>query len=138
MNKYLKTVATMLWLGDNIILARRLKTKTFSGYFESTGGKIEESDHSIVNAAQREIFEETNVFIPTFELQLIDCIIDDPSTFKCFLFTWKGNFNFSFSRFKRTEKKKRSEWGLYTLKEASQLQLMPGLKENLIIPASYY
>lgn len=134
MTKYPKTVATLLWIDDKVALAKRLKTKTFSGYYESTGGKVEDTDRSIVVAAQREIIEETGITIPTWELTLIDCIINCPTTLKCFLFAWNARSRLGLSQFKNIEKSKRTHWKLYTVEEARQLKLMPGLKENLILP----
>lgn len=123
----------MLWFGERLMLAKRLDTKTFSGFYEAVGGKVEEGE-TISRAIQREIREEAGIFVPIYELESVDCITDDPTTEKCFIFR-RATYPNNFSDVTHRERRKRTPWKLYTIEEALKLKLMPGLKENMSIPA---
>jgi 8-oxo-dGTP pyrophosphatase MutT (NUDIX family) len=128
MKKYPRTVACVMWFGDKVALAQRRKTKTFSGYWQVSGGKMEKGE-SLIEGIQREIKEEMNLFVPYWELEIADVIITDPSTEKCFLFE-RRVVGEVFKNVKNLEPKKCSPWKLFTITEALALEnLMPGLKE---------
>lgn len=129
-NFYPKTVACVIWIRGKVLLSQRKDTKTFSGYWESTGGKVEINE-SLTQAAIREIREETGLNIMHHELYIKDCIINDPTTEKCFLFEAILNHHI-FSDVQNTESQKRSKWKLFTSDEALKLNLMPGLKEYFL------
>ena len=129
MKKYPKTVATIVYFGDKIALAKRLNTHTYSGYWEVPGGKVDPTDENIQKAASREIQEEMNYFVHWTELELVDCAADE-STDYCFIFKhWTASPNFHDVGNK--ERNKRTHWKLFTKEEALKLDLMPGIKENL-------
>lgn len=128
---YPRTVATIIWFGERVMLAQRLDTHTFSGYWESTGGKIDDTDQSIAKAAAREILEECGLYVPDYYLELADCILDDPTTDKCFIFRYCTH-EINFQDAKNKERRKRTPWQLFTPEEAMKLKLMPGLSENIL------
>lgn len=136
MKKYLKTVACLMFFGEKVMLAKRLLTHTFPGFYECVGGKIDNTDKSITFAIQRELLEEAGCYIPSWNLNIIDCIITDPTTDKCFIFNWRTHYQGDFQfLIKNKERNKRTSWQLYTIEEARALNnLMPGLRENLVLP----
>ena len=123
-----RAVAAMIWCGDKLVLTKRRKTKTFSGWYAAVGGSVEEGECAI-RAIQRETHEETGVYIPRDDFKLIDCYQEDG--FKCFIF----HVDFPAYRFidlKNTEPIKHGPWRLYTAQEALKLpKLMPSLEEIL-------
>ena len=110
-----------------LMLTKRRKTKTFSGYYALVGGKIDAGEDGIA-AAKREMLEETNYYPQAMDLT--DCFVD--GEFKCFFF----EINLPMYRFrdiKNLEPKKHSPWKLYTINEALKLEkLMPSLRTILL------
>ena len=120
----------MMWFGDKIALSQRMSTKTFSGSWEAVGGKVEDDEH-IIHGIQREIMEEMHLFVQRHELELLECITNDPTTDACYIFSYE-TFAIRFNDVMNREKKKRTTWQLFTIEEALKLpNLMPGLRENI-------
>jgi 8-oxo-dGTP pyrophosphatase MutT (NUDIX family) len=111
------------------MLAQRTNTDTFSGYWEAVGGKLEKGE-AVVSGMIREMREETGVYIPAVLYDLKDCIINDPTTDKCFLFEVKLP-EWWWPKFTNPEPDKRTSWKLFTKCGARKLNLMPGLKAHL-------
>ncbi len=127
--KYPRTVACIMWFGDKVMLAQRKNTDTFSGYWEVAGGKVE-PDETIEDGIKREIVEEMKIVPISKWLTIKDCITDDPTTDKCFIFAmWLPDF--MFKSVHNPEPDKRTPWKLFTREEAKKLKLMPGLLEHL-------
>ena len=128
MKKYPKTVATAVWIGRHLLLAKRKDTKTFSGYWEFPGGKVDKGEYDIAEAACREIKEETGLEVEPDQLTLVDGILGDPSTDCCFLFeAWlSGNEELNLGN---PEPHKRDKWELVGPKKALNRKLMPGLRK---------
>ena len=124
-----RAVAIMVWFGDKVMLTQRLKTSTFSGWWAAVGGSVEHNEE-IIEAARRELFEETHLFILREQLMLTDCYREDE--FKCFIFEVRLAA-YLFSDVKNTEPDKHSSWQLFTVKEALTLpKLMPAICEILL------
>ena len=58
--KYINVVACVFKKNDKVLIASRPKMKTFSGFFEFPGGKVEKGEY-LIEALDREIFEELGV-----------------------------------------------------------------------------
>lgn len=129
-----KAVAIMVWFESSIeppclMLTKRLKVPKFSGWWAAVGGSVEKGEDAI-RAAQREMQEETGMYVSRDDLRLIDCYREDD--FKCFIFEVTIG-RYRFNEIKNTEPKKHSPWQLFTTKAALQLpQLMPAIKEILL------
>jgi 8-oxo-dGTP pyrophosphatase MutT (NUDIX family) len=128
-NFYPRTVVCVVWFGGILLLCERLKTRTFKNHWQAAGGKIEKNE-SIVNAAIREVYEEMGIVLNPQELTLIDCIINDPTTEKCFLF----EACLPFPRVANVQNKesKHGPWTPFKLSSAIKLKLCPGLKEYFL------
>jgi 8-oxo-dGTP pyrophosphatase MutT (NUDIX family) len=127
MKPYPKTVVCVIWIGDKILLCQRLKNDCFKGGWQATGGKVDEGE-TFEQAAIREAYEECGVEIPQYLLQVSDCITNDPTTKKCFLFEAFLPERYA-KLVKRTEPKKHGPWKLFSIEEAQKLKLLPGLTE---------
>ena len=58
---------------DKILLIKRSEKSTAgAGKWDIPGGHVDERDRSLERAAQRELFEETNIFCPEEDLIYID------------------------------------------------------------------
>lgn len=132
MKKYPLTVCTIVWLGDEVLMSQRLNTEEFKGYWQCPGGKVDPTDDSIAYAASREVKEETNLFAYAWNLSVIDCIFEDPSSDKHFIFNW-GTHPAQWNNVINKEIKKASGWKRFKPAEALKLPfLMPGLRKNLM------
>ena len=58
--KYINVVACVFKKNDKVLIASRPKMKTFSGFFEFPGDKVEEREY-LIEALDREIFEELGI-----------------------------------------------------------------------------
>ena len=58
--KYKNVVACVLKKNDKILITSRPETKSFSGFFEFPGGKVEK-DECLIEALEREINEELGI-----------------------------------------------------------------------------
>jgi 8-oxo-dGTP pyrophosphatase MutT (NUDIX family) len=131
MKKYPLTVCTIVWMGDQILMSQRKKTPEFSGFWQCPGGKVDSDDESIAFAAAREVKEETGLYVYQWHLNVLDCIYDDPSSDKHFIFNWQTHDG-NFSQVTNKEKGKATAWQLFTPEEALALKkLMPGLRQNI-------
>ena len=110
-------------------MSLRKDTATFSGYWQLAGGKVEEGEH-ILAAARRELVEETGIFKPIEEFFIEDCIIGDPSTYKCFIFSVMFDASYD-DKILNPEPDKHSDWEWFTIDEAFTKKLMPGVEAYL-------
>jgi 8-oxo-dGTP pyrophosphatase MutT (NUDIX family) len=123
--KFPRTVVCVIWIGNKILLCQRLKEDRFKGGWQATGGKVEDWE-TFEQAAIREAEEECGIEIPQYMLSVAECIEDDPSTDKCFLF--ESFLPPRYARLvKRTEPNKHGPWKLFTVAQAKKLKLLPGL-----------
>ena len=129
-----KAVAIMVWFTNSqdqkfLMLTKRLTVPKFSGWYAAVGGSVEKGE-CVIRAAQREMIEETEVYVGRDELKLIDCYTEDD--FKCFIFeVYMGTYRFN--EIKNAEPEKHSPWKLYTSEEALKLpNLMPAVAEILL------
>ena len=58
--KNINVVACVFKKNERVLIASRPKMKTFSGFFEFPGGKVEKGEY-LIEALDREIFEELGV-----------------------------------------------------------------------------
>ena len=58
--KYIDVVACVLKKNEKILIASRPEKKTFSGFFEFPGGKVDKKEF-LIEALDREIFEELGI-----------------------------------------------------------------------------
>ena len=125
-----KAAALLVWWDGKVMLTQRRKTPYFSGYWAAVGGSVEPNEF-VEEAIRREMMEETGVFIPNYDIHLIDCYQEDD--FKCFFFEAQMP-PYRFKDIKNTEPKKHSPWQLFTIEEALKLpKLMPAIRELLLI-----
>ena len=133
-DKYIKSAAVMVWFTSTIdkpklMLCKRLPScKKFVGRWGAAGGKVDRGE-CIIAAAQRELQEETGLWVPKSDLRLIDSHYEDE--FKCFVFSTEIGA-YRFSDVKNPEPKKHTKWQLFTKEEALALPtLMPALQRIL-------
>ena len=127
-NNLKKSVAVFMWFGDKILLSERLDVDNYSGYWSAPGGRADAEDVSLAHTAQREIKEETDMFLLREELMILDSYEHDG--WRCFLFeAFKDDY--LFKDIKNTEPKKHSPWKLFSIKETMKLKLMPSIREYL-------
>ena len=69
--KYINVVACVLKKNKKILIASRPKMKTFSGFFEFPGGKVEKGEY-LIEALDREIFEELGVSLDFNEIYYLN------------------------------------------------------------------
>lgn len=130
-------VVAMLWFGNRLMVTQRLK-QPWEGYWAVVGGKLEPSDLSIVEGCQREIIEETGLYIIPSELILLDCYILFRADPTCGV-SYSKNFIFEsirhvhdFGRVKTREPKKHSPWTLKSKEQALACKdLMPAIRQIL-------
>ena len=73
--EYDKISSRVVGVGENskiLIIKRSEKAITGAGKWDIPGGRVDERDRSLERAAQRELFEETNIFCPEEDLIYID------------------------------------------------------------------
>lgn len=137
MNKFgtRKAAVVMLWFSkgprstNKIMLSKRLKVPYFSGWWAATGGKVDDGECAI-QAAKREVLEETGLYVSAENLSLMDCYVAE--NFKCFMLETILPM-YRFEDVKNTEPSKHSPWQLFTIREALKLpKLMPALQETLL------
>jgi 8-oxo-dGTP pyrophosphatase MutT (NUDIX family) len=126
MTKYPLSICLILRFGeDHVALARR-KKGYFKGCWEAPGGKVDKGE-SLTSAAIRETNEETSYYPIRQLIECLGCITEHPTVDKHFVFEHSDDFG-GFVRLKNPEKDKRTDWQLFTRKEALKLKLMPGLE----------
>ena len=128
-DSYRKVVHAIMWFGDKIMLAQILKPGYHKGYWTDPGGKVNDGE-LIQNALTREVYEETGVFFPNIDYELIDCFVYSERKIKSFLYVIKPGLH-RFWEIKNTEPKKQSKWQLFTLEEALKLKLLPSVRNYL-------
>ena len=69
--KYINVVACVLKRNEKVLIASRPKMKTFSGFFEFPGGKVEKGEY-LMEALGREIFEELGVNLDFNEIYYLN------------------------------------------------------------------
>jgi 8-oxo-dGTP diphosphatase len=123
--KYHKyTCACALRSGKNVWMSERLLADNFAGYWQFAGGKCEENENPI-DAAVREVKEETNLDIAVFRMKYLDQIKGDPSTHTCFVYYVDLN---EAEVPVRTENL-NSDWVLLDYDEVLKKHLMPGIPQ---------
>ena len=73
--KYKNVVACVLKKNDKILVASRPETKNFSGFFEFPGGKVEK-DECLIEALDREIFEELGISLDFSKIYYLNNYMD--------------------------------------------------------------
>jgi len=72
-----------------LLIKRALGSESGAGKWDIPGGHVDEDDRSLEAAAQRELFEETNIFCPEEELIYIDR--DDWKNDRVYYYTFPYN-----------------------------------------------
>lgn len=121
------TVAIALVYKCRVYMSRRLKTVNFSGLWQFPGGKVEGVESSI-EAAHRELIEETGIYVDPSRLHYIGPVLDDPTTAVCYIYAlelFDGEVPL------RKEPEKASEWRLFPFDLALQFETLPGIPKTL-------
>ena len=125
MNKIDQTVAIILQREDKVYLSKRVGTETFPDYWQVPGGKVEEGE-STLDAAKRELKEETGFNLLSHRFVYEDVIEGDPTCYQCHVFSVMLRED---EEPETIETEKQTPWEIVSLKKATQLDnLMPGLK----------
>ncbi len=69
--KYINVVACVLKKNERVLITSRPKLKTFSGFFEFPGGKVQEGEY-LIEALDREIYEELGVSLDFNEIYYLN------------------------------------------------------------------
>ena len=69
--KYINVVACVLKKNERVLIASRPKLKTFSGFFEFPGGKVQEGEY-LIESLDREIYEELGVSLDFKEIYYLN------------------------------------------------------------------
>ena len=69
--KYINVVACVLKKNERVLITSRPKLKTFSGFFEFPGGKVQEGEY-LIEALDREISEELGVSLDFNEIYYLN------------------------------------------------------------------
>ncbi len=128
-DNYRKVVHGLMWFGNRIMLAKILKKCYHKGFWTDAGGKVEKGE-CIQDALVREVEEETGMYIPHFDYQLVDCFIYQKRDIKSFLYVIHLE-KYKFPEIKNAEPTKQSDWQLFTLEEALELKLLPSVENYL-------
>ena len=118
-----------MWFDNKIVLSKIIKESYHKGFWTDPGGKVKWGE-PIQDALVREVQEETDIYIPHFQYNLVDCFIYPKRKIKSFLYEIKLG-NYRFSDVKNTEPTKQSDWQLFTLNEALKLRLLPSVESYL-------
>ena len=123
--KYHKyTCACVLRCGKKVWMSERLLTDCFAGYWQFAGGKCEDKENPI-DAAVREVKEETNLDINVNRMRYLDQITGDPSTYVCFVYYVDLNDVEIPMRIENLN----SDWVLLSYDEVLKKHLMPGIPQ---------
>ncbi len=127
-NHFQKVVHSALWFGNRIALSKILKDCYHKNYWSDSGGKVEENE-SLIEAVQRETYEETDLSLERSQFKLIDCYIYPERELKTFLFEVNLCEYFFTAFMKNREPEKHFDWKLFTVEEALKLKkLMPSVR----------
>jgi 8-oxo-dGTP diphosphatase len=128
-NKFRKAAVASIWFHNKIMLCQVVKECWHKGLYSNAGGKVENNETPL-EAIQREVHEETGLFLNKSDFHIIDCFVYPEKELKTFLFEVKlAPFRFRFV--KNIEPTKQSDWKLYSKKEALKLKLLPSLRHYL-------
>ena len=128
--KPIDSVAVIMKRGNEIAFHYRKNTKTFPQCWAFAGGSIELNE-SAVDAAQRELAEETGLNISKNRFKFVsDCYTGGQA---CSIFEVILN---SLEEPQHIEKDKHTGWSWITITEALQLNTMPGIYD--ILRSNYF
>ena len=125
-NEYRKVVHAILFHKGKVLLSRRLKKGFHQGFWGDPGGKME-IDERPVHAIQRELLEETDLYLPVSSFSFQDCYIYPRRKVKCFVFV-SILTRTQARKIKNTEPDKHSDWQWFSIKEALALNLLPSVR----------
>lgn len=130
-NDYRKICHILIFFGDKVALAKRLKEGTFHfGFYSDAGGKVEKGE-TLLQAARRETIEETGLELHPEYFEILDSFLYHERKLKTFLFQVKLPENW-FNNMANTEPLKQENWELFTVDDALKLdKLMPSVKYYL-------
>lgn len=120
------TVCAALRLGEKIYLSQRMNTEEFIGYWQYAGGKVEK-DENPINAAAREVNEETGLDLDVRRFYFNGSITGDPTTKCCYVYYVDLNE----AEIPMRTENKSSDWVLLSYDDALKLRLMPGIAESI-------
>ena len=128
------TVTTALLYKKKIYLSQRIGSIRFNERWQGAGGKLNDGEHPLIGA-QREVFEETGLYIDTNRFVHISEILDHPSTKCCTIYYVQLNDNeIPENREAKTKYfPQASDWHLFSFENAEELFLMPSLMKVLDI-----
>lgn len=120
------TVCTALRVGSRIYLSERLNTDEFTGYWQWSGGECNDGENPI-DAAKREVKEETALDLDVGRFRYLHQITGDPTTKCCYVYYVDLNE----AEYPMRTENKSSDWQLLSYDNALKLRLMPGLVEAI-------
>ena len=133
-----RSVGIACWHGDRVLIAKRKGTTYYSGFWGFPGGKIEHQETPL-QAAQRELEEETGLLLDPCQFEIMDCICShvNPCTAKCFIFETEIDPS-KLDDITNMEQNKSHDWEWHHLNKVLKKQLMPGIREYLEHAAERY
>jgi len=120
------TVACALKNGNKVWVSQRVNTPNFAGKWQFPGGKCDDSENPI-NAALREVKEETNLDVDINRLKYLKGIYNDPTTYACYVYY----IDLNDAEFPVRTENTMTDWVLLPIEEALKKDLMPGLDKAL-------
>jgi len=119
-------IGIILYRGNKIALSERLSSVEFAGQIQGPGGKVDDTDSTLEQAAQRELIEETGIAVDRCRFHYITSVNQDSYAVAFF----KLNVS-TIEEPRNMEPHKHADWKWYTVEEALQLNLMSGLRAAL-------
>ncbi len=120
-----QTVAVCPAKSGRVGLSKRLNTRTFLSYWQFAGGKVEVNEE-LLDAAQREFFEETGLLLEKSRFEFLGKIEKDPTCDFCAFYYVELN---SHEFLRNPEPEKHTDWDFLEPVDALRLKLMPGIKD---------
>jgi 8-oxo-dGTP pyrophosphatase MutT (NUDIX family) len=127
--KLLRTACVILLDDKHVWLSERSNTRTFHGYWQAPGGEVNKEE-PVLAGAVRELFEETGLTIHKSRLIYEGVIENDPSCYHCWVYSLSLKID-ERPEIKEADKITKEGWRRFTLTEALDLQLMPGMDKIL-------